>query len=1132
VSNARDPNVTTDLPPVPANSLPVSAPERDSASLGSSPSGDAPTDDLPKVPGYRVLREIARGGMGRVFAALDLGLDRDVALKVLLPGADADRFIRESKITARLPHPGIPPVHELGTLPDGSPFLAMKLVAGRTLAEELTTTDRARLLRAFAQVCQAVGFAHSRGVIHRDLKPQNVMVGAFGEIQVMDWGLAKDVTSRDTSDPPRAQAVACEPVGADADQTTSLAASGESTDDRTRAGQVMGTPAYMAPEQARGEPTDTRTDVFALGGILCKILTGQPPFRGPSSLEVIRRAAAGDLDEANTRLEGCGADAELVALCRRCLDANPQDRPADGQAVADGLTAYLNGVEERLQTAERERAVSTARAEEEAKTRRVAEEKAAERRTRRRVQVLLLLSVIGLIVAVGAGAVFASLRQDAVSAQDEAERAEDRAIKAQRKAEEAEKNEANAHKVTEQARAKLFVFEYGATMRVAHQDWYDNDAPAALVHLDSTKDKPHGWEWDYVHRLCHPSLFALTGHSESVPSAFFSTDGKRIVTAGGSDKTAKIWDANTGQSLLTLKGHTNYVGFASFSTDGARVVTASLDKTTKIWDANTGKLLLTLKDDPHYVTTAAFSPDGAWVVTTGGDAPTAKIWDANTGKVIRILKGHTGEVIFAAFSPDGARIVTTSSDATAKIWDAKAGNELLTLKGHTAPVVFAAFSADGSRIVTAGSIDMTAKVWEIPSAKPEGVAKTGNELLTLRGHRGAVTSASFRADGARIVTASSDKTAKVWEVPSAKPEGVANTGVAVLTLKGHPSFVSAASYSPDGERILTVSGTALVWDANTDPEALTLRGHTGGVTVAAFSADGLQAVTAGDDFTAKLWEVPSTRPEGVARTGKELHTLTGHTAVVTTASFSPDGARVVTIGADNTVKVWDTRTGGVVRTFKLPAQSDPKLPKQFAWAVSSATNGSRVVSSSRGTTRVWDAATGTEVVTFKPHKPSDWVSISTDGTRVVTAGLDKTAQVWDATTGTELFALKGHALAVTCAAFSADGAWLVTGGLDKTARVWNATTGAEVLTLTGHTAVVMSAGFNPDGSRLVTGSGDRSAKVWDTKTGAAVLTLKGHTGEVMSVSFSRDGSRILTGSRDGTAKIWDSRPTASVLGPR
>src|SRR5262245_4696013 len=206
VMNApHDPNVTSDHitsapadPLRPADALRTTDHVAESASTdGSHPGSDAPASDRPAVPGYRLLCEIARGGMGRVLVAYDLTLDREVALKVLLPGANADRFVRESKITARLPHPGIPPVHALGTLADGSPFLAMKLIVGQTLAVEMKTADRSRLLQSFTQVCQAVGFAHSRGVLHRDLKPANVMVGGFGEVQVMDWGLAKELTSRD-----------------------------------------------------------------------------------------------------------------------------------------------------------------------------------------------------------------------------------------------------------------------------------------------------------------------------------------------------------------------------------------------------------------------------------------------------------------------------------------------------------------------------------------------------------------------------------------------------------------------------------------------------------------------------------------------------------------------------------------------------------------------------------------------------------------------------------------------------------------------------------------------------------------------------------------------------------------------
>jgi tetratricopeptide (TPR) repeat protein/serine/threonine protein kinase len=379
MNEPHDPNVTSDLASAAADSaaaaeaLRTTDHVRASASTdGSHPPADATAIDLPAVPGYRVLREIARGGMGRVLGAYDLTLDRDVALKVLLPGANADRFVRESKITARLPHPGVPPVHALGTLADGSPFLAMKLIAGRTLADEMKSADRPRLLQAFLQVCQAVGFAHSRGIIHRDLKPGNVMVGAFGEVQVMDWGLAKLLASQEREGDGQLSAAPCVSVGsADPGATTAHRGAGEATDEQTQAGQVLGTPAYMAPEQARGETTDARSDVFALGGILCVILTGQPPFGGKSTLEVVRRAGAADLTEANARLDRCGADAELIGLCRRCLSPSPADRPADGQAVADEMTAYLDGVQDRLRQAELAQAEARAKAAEEAKRRRL-----------------------------------------------------------------------------------------------------------------------------------------------------------------------------------------------------------------------------------------------------------------------------------------------------------------------------------------------------------------------------------------------------------------------------------------------------------------------------------------------------------------------------------------------------------------------------------------------------------------------------------------------------------------------------------------------------------------------------------------------------------------------------------------
>ena len=340
----------------------------------AEPTATPGPDGLPAVAGYELGREIARGGMGVVYTARDLVLDREVAVKVMLPRMSAAEFVRESQIAAKLPHPGIPPVHALGTLPDGRPFLAMKLIRGETLdtllrARPDPATDRGRFVAAFEQMCQAVGYAHARGVIHRDLKPANVMVGAFGEVQVMDWGLAKVVGA------------------ADADATASGAPTSVAEDvAATVAGTVKGTPAYMAPEQARGEPVDARADVFALGGILAAVLTGKAPFGGTTVMDTVRKAAAADLGEVFTRLDGCGADAELVAVAKHCLAARAEDRLANGEVVAAAVSGYRAGVDARLQQAERDRAVSVA--------------EVREQRKRRRVQLILA----GVVAAVLAGA--------------------------------------------------------------------------------------------------------------------------------------------------------------------------------------------------------------------------------------------------------------------------------------------------------------------------------------------------------------------------------------------------------------------------------------------------------------------------------------------------------------------------------------------------------------------------------------------------------------------------------------------------------------------------------------------------------------------------------------------------------
>jgi serine/threonine-protein kinase len=379
---------------------------------GAEPPVIGPTDRAVAMASvcYRLEGEIARGGMGTVLKGRDPDLGREVALKVLRDDLRHEpqmvrRFVEEAQIGGQLQHPGIVPVYAVGSLADLRPYFAMKLVKGQTLADLLAARSGPsdglpRFLGIFEQVCQTVAYAHARGVIHRDLKPLNVMVGSFGEVQVMDWGLAKVLHPDDAAEDAAAG------TRHDPEETViATARSGGDTDgERSRVGFVMGTPSYMAPEQARGEveAIDERADVFALGSILCEVLTGHKPFNGRSSAEIQRKAARGDTAEALAHLDACGGDGELVVLARDCLAVLPSDRPRDAGVVSERVTAYLAGVQVRLRAAEVQRARAEARAVEE--------------RRRRRLQLGLAASLLALLTLGGLASAYALQQQQARTA--------------------------------------------------------------------------------------------------------------------------------------------------------------------------------------------------------------------------------------------------------------------------------------------------------------------------------------------------------------------------------------------------------------------------------------------------------------------------------------------------------------------------------------------------------------------------------------------------------------------------------------------------------------------------------------------------------------------------------------------
>jgi serine/threonine protein kinase/tetratricopeptide (TPR) repeat protein len=343
-------------------------------------------------PGFEIDEEIGRGGMGIVYAARDLAMDRDVAIKVLQANiapnsSTAHRFVEEARITGQLQHPGIPAIHQVGVLPDGRPFLAMKLIKGRTLQDLLDrrtdpSAERGRFYAVFEAACQAVGYAHARRIIHRDLKPQNIMVGSFGETQVMDWGLAKILGRKPV---PAATNPSMETV------YDSGRSGHRHTDSATMAGSMLGTPAFMPPEQAGGQidRVDVRADVFGLGGILCVILTGKPPYTAKDADTLRLAAIRGNLGDALERLESCGAEREWIDLARRCLAFEPEDRPADAGELAKTVAQLRADAEARAQQAELDRAR--------------AEVQAREQRKRRKMQGALATALFALLALVASG---------------------------------------------------------------------------------------------------------------------------------------------------------------------------------------------------------------------------------------------------------------------------------------------------------------------------------------------------------------------------------------------------------------------------------------------------------------------------------------------------------------------------------------------------------------------------------------------------------------------------------------------------------------------------------------------------------------------------------------------------------
>lgn len=1020
---------------------------------------------------YRIIRQVGRGGMGVVYEAEHESLGRRVALKVLPKVNIADvtareRFRREAETTARLQHPNIVQIFEVDEH-DGQPFLALEYVPGPNLGHHLRKSPQppqhaAALLETLAR---AVHYAHEQGIVHRDLKPANVLMARVKK----NSGEHAEIESADSS------AFEWVPKITDFGLARPMDECG-----LTATGDIVGTPAYMAPEQAWGKSkrqlVGPASDVYALGAILYEALTGRPVFQGGTALEALEEVRTQE-PVPPTRLRP-RVPRDLETICLKCLEKEPGKRYASALALAEDLHNFQGG---RKIVARRTGPVGLLK------------------RWCRRNASLAVASTLGFIAIVSATALALNyaitvqvrreqkLTQSALEdARFQRSRAEKNAVELTEQQEltkatlvEVERFRRQAERLSASLALErgMALLEQGDVARgmllLGHSLQITSAEDAELQHVIRSNIAA-------AYRQLPYHLHAVLEHRGEVWAAAYSPDGKTLLT-GGRMSPPRRWDAVTGEQIGDPLPHEGEIKAVAMSPDGTLMVTAGTDKFARIWEVATGKSVGKPLEHPQSVQCVTFSPDGKTILTGSADG-IARLWETATGQPSGEF-APTGSIYVVAYSPDGKKILTGAS-RTAQLWETETKKPLGSPMRHPGNVWTAAFSPDGKTYVT-GSEEGNVWSWDSNTVKLVGVPFV---------HQGPVRSVGYTLDGKTLWSAGAYGKVRFWDANKSAP------------IRIH-SGIYAVAMSRDQSRVATASadGKVRLWEKPV-AEPSVLLPHEQMAFCVAISPDGATIVTGAAGVTGRLWNTS---------TGQPIGNPLNHKASIMRVAFSPDGRTILTGSGDKTAQLWNAADGTPCGPVLTHADE--------VYAVAFSPDGRTVLTGCKDSTaRLWDASTGEPKC--DPIKHPGWVhavAFSPDGKTFATACEDATARFWNATTAEPVGEPLRHRGPVRSLAFSPDGSKLATGTWDdRTARVWNVATGKPIGLPLPHPEHVLSVAFSPDGKTIATGSWDGTARIWDVATGKSLGPPLIHPYTIRDVAFSPDGKTLWTASFDKTVRSW------------